>query len=43
MKLLLVDDHDLLRNSLKSFVEADGTISVDAVANLEEGLDAIKS
>ncbi|MGH1415177.1 MAG: response regulator transcription factor [Pelagimonas sp.] len=43
MKLLLADDHDLVRDTLVAYVESTGDIDVDAVANFDQAFERIKS
>ena len=39
MNLLLADDHDLVRDSLKVFIERDGEMSVTAVGSLDAAIE----
>ena len=41
MKLLIADDHDLVRETLAAFLVAEGFALVDTVASLEEALEAM--
>lgn len=41
MRILIADDHELLRDVLRSYLEAAGQFTVDTVANLPEALKAI--
>lgn len=41
MRLLIADDHDLVRETLAAFLVAEGFSQVDTVASLEEALDAM--
>jgi DNA-binding NarL/FixJ family response regulator len=43
MKILLADDHDLLRDTLVMFLEKDGDIKSSAVGTLDEAVTQIKS
>lgn len=43
MRLLFVDDHELLRDALRSYLEADGRISVRLAADVMDALDQINS
>lgn len=36
MRILIADDHDLLRDSLVAFMQAEGNIDTDTAANLDE-------
>ncbi len=38
MRILIADDHELLRDVLRSFLEAEGGFTVDLVADLHEAL-----
>ena len=41
MKLLIADDHDLVRETLAAFLVAEGFALVDTVASLEQALEAM--
>lgn len=41
MKILLADDHDLVRDTLAAFLEAEGGITVEAVEDLDQVLAAV--
>jgi two-component system, NarL family, nitrate/nitrite response regulator NarL len=41
MRILIADDHELLRDVLRSYLEAAGQFAVETVANLPEALKAI--
>lgn len=41
MRILIADDHDLLRDVLRSYLEAEGGFSVETVADLPQALAAI--
>jgi DNA-binding NarL/FixJ family response regulator len=41
MRILIADDHELLRDVLRSYLEAEGQFEVEAVANLAEALQRI--
>jgi DNA-binding NarL/FixJ family response regulator len=41
MRILIADDHELLRDVLRSYLEAAGQFDVETVANLPEALQAI--
>lgn len=41
MRLLFADDHDLLRDALKAYLEADGQIIVQLAADVKSALDLI--
>jgi len=41
MRILIADDHELLRDVLRSFLEAEGGFAVDTVADLPAALGAI--
>lgn len=41
MKLLIADDHDLVRETLAAFLVAEGFSLVDTVASLEQALEAM--
>lgn len=41
MRILIADDHELLRDVLRSYLEAEGGFGVDTVADLPEALAAI--
>ncbi len=43
MKILIADDHDLLRDSLVAFVEAAGGIQASTASNLDEVFEAIEA
>lgn len=43
MRILIADDHDLLRDVLRSYLEVEGCFVVETVANLREALEAIRS
>ena len=41
MRILIADDHELLRDVLRSYLEAEGGFAVDTVADLPQALAAI--
>ncbi len=41
MRILIADDHELLRDVLRSYLEAEGGFAVDTVADLPQALTAI--
>ena len=41
MRILIADDHELLRDVLRSYLEAEGSFAVDTVADLPQALAAI--
>lgn len=41
MRILIADDHDLLRDSLVAFMKAEGDIETDTAADLNEACDLI--
>lgn len=41
MRILIADDHDLLRDVLRSYLEAEGGFAVETVADLPQALAAI--
>lgn len=41
MRILIADDHELLRDALRSYLEAEGDFSVDTTANLPEALERL--
>lgn len=41
MRILIADDHDLLRDSLVAFMKAEGDIETDTAADLSEACDLI--
>ncbi|MBX9729713.1 MAG: response regulator transcription factor [Sphingomonas sp.] len=43
MKILIADDHDLLRDVLRSYLEAEGGFDVELASNVEEAAAAIKA
>ncbi|WP_299934441.1 response regulator transcription factor [uncultured Pelagimonas sp.] len=43
MRLLLADDHDLVRDTLVAYVESTGDIDVDAVADFDQAFERIKT
>jgi two-component system nitrate/nitrite response regulator NarL len=43
MRILIADDHDLLRDTLVLFLENEGGIETSAVGTLEEAVDCIKA
>ncbi len=42
MRILFVDDHDLLRDALKAYLEADGAFTVQLASNIGDALAAIE-
>ncbi|MBU6166010.1 MAG: response regulator transcription factor [Alphaproteobacteria bacterium] len=42
MRILIADDHDLLRDVLRSYLEAEGGFEVETVADLPQALAAIQ-
>ena len=42
MRILIADDHELLRDVLRSYLEAEGGFSVETVADLSEALARIE-
>lgn len=42
MRILIADDHDLLRDTLVLFLEKEGDIATSAVGTLEQAVDCIK-
>jgi two-component system nitrate/nitrite response regulator NarL len=42
MRILIADDHDLLRDTLVLFLENEGDIATSAVGTLEQAVDCIK-
>ena len=43
MKILIADDHDLLRDTLRSFLETDGDLEVTLAADLSSALEAMRT
>ncbi len=43
MRILIADDHELLRDVLRSYLEAEGGFAVDTVADLPEALARIEA
>lgn len=43
MRILIADDHDLLRDVLRSYLEAEGGIAVETVADLPQALVAMQA
>jgi DNA-binding NarL/FixJ family response regulator len=43
MRLMIADDHDLLRESLRFFLEAEGELEVATAASLPEACDAVEA
>jgi len=43
MRILIADDHDLLRDTLVMFLESDGDIETAAVGNLEQAVERIEA
>ena len=43
MRILIADDHDLLRDTLVMFLESDGDIETAAVGTLEQAVDRIEA
>jgi DNA-binding NarL/FixJ family response regulator len=43
MRILIADDHELLRDVLRSYLEAEGGIDVETVADLPAALDRIEA
>ncbi len=43
MRLLLADDHDLVRDTLVAYVESTGDIDVDAVADFDQAFERIET
>lgn len=43
MRVLIADDHDLVRDSLAAFLEVDGSITVDTAKDLPDACDKIDS
>lgn len=41
MRILIADDHELLRDVLRSYLEAEGSFAVTTVGTLDEALDEI--
>jgi two-component system, NarL family, nitrate/nitrite response regulator NarL len=41
MRILFADDHELLRDALKAYLEADGEITVELASTVSEALDII--
>ena len=41
MRILIADDHELLRDVLRSYLEAEGGFSVETVADLPQAIDRI--
>lgn len=41
MRILFADDHDLLRDSLKAYLESDGEFTVEPASTIDEALAAI--
>jgi two-component system, NarL family, nitrate/nitrite response regulator NarL len=43
MKILIADDHDMVRETIAMFLDADGTSETTAASNLQEALAKVKS
>lgn len=43
MKILIADDHDLLRDVLRSYLEAEGDFDVELASNVDEAAAAIEA
>jgi two-component system, NarL family, nitrate/nitrite response regulator NarL len=43
MRLLIADDHELLRDTLQSFLTAEGGVEIDAVGDLDAAIALIES
>jgi two-component system, NarL family, nitrate/nitrite response regulator NarL len=42
MRLLIADDHDLLRDALKAYLEVDGRFCVEVAASVPDAIDLIR-